>query len=181
MQHSKQHSEGNCETGGGEGEKGRELHGDDVWESMPEEERCVLDFLCGNHTRGLPVDAFNRLFEAWLTEELSEEFTGAAAEAGSRARLEKSGTSLLRSLFKLVHRGWGAYEKASCRHARPRSFIAVPPLHNACLSACLFLFARSLVRSLANFSSHRAMVRSSRKCWRAITMTVPASTSAVAS
>ena len=142
-------------------EKGRELHGDDVWESMPEEERCVLDFLCGNHTRGLPVDAFNRLFEAWLTEELSEEFTGAAAEAGSRARLEKSGTSLLRSLFKLVHRGWGAYEKVSGRHARPRNFIAAPPLlHTACLPACLPVFVRSFAR--LPVSPDRAMVRSSK-------------------
>ena len=47
-------------------EKGRELYGDEAWESMPEEERCVLDFLCGNHTRGLPVDAFNCRSKAGL-------------------------------------------------------------------------------------------------------------------
>ena len=46
--------------------KGRDYFGDGVWESMPEEDRCVLDFLCGNHTRGLPVDAFNRRFEEWI-------------------------------------------------------------------------------------------------------------------
>ena len=46
-----------------------ELYGDEAWESMPEEERCVLDFLCGNHTRGLPVDAFNRRFDGWIEKE----------------------------------------------------------------------------------------------------------------
>ena len=63
-------------------EKSRELYGDEAWESMPEEERCVLDFLCGNHTRGLPVDAFNRRFEDWIEAELGEAF--AAAVAGRR-------------------------------------------------------------------------------------------------
>ena len=91
--------------------EGRELYGDKAWESMPEEERCVLDFLCGNHTLGLPVDAFNRRFEDWIEAELGEAFAAAAGESGGRARLEKSGTVLLRSIFKLIHRGWGAYEK----------------------------------------------------------------------
>ena len=49
--------------------EGRELYGDKAWESMPEEERCVLDFLCGNHTLGLPVDAFNRRFDGWIEKE----------------------------------------------------------------------------------------------------------------
>ena len=73
-----------------------ELYGDEAWESMPEEERCVLDFLCGNHTRGLRVDVFNRRFEEWIEAELGGEFAAAAAgESGGRARLEKSGTVLL--------------------------------------------------------------------------------------
>jgi hypothetical protein len=93
--------------------KGRDYFGDGVWESMPEEDRCVLDFLCGNHTRGLPVDAFNRRFEEWMNDELGSEFAEAAGESGGRARLEKSGTALIRSIFKLIHSGWGAYEKVS--------------------------------------------------------------------
>ena len=91
--------------------EGRELYGKEAWESMPEEERCVLDFLCGNHTRGLPVDAFNRRFEGWIEDELGEAFAVAAGKSGGQARLEKSGTELLRSIFKLIHAGWGAYEK----------------------------------------------------------------------
>ena len=93
--------------------KGRDYFGDGVWESMPEEDRCVLEFLCGNHTRGLPVDAFNRRFEEWMNDELGSEFAEAAGESGGRARLEKSGTALIRSIFKLIHSGWGAYEKVS--------------------------------------------------------------------
>ena len=92
-------------------EKGRELYGDEAWESMPEEKRCVLDFLCGNHTRGLPVDAFNRRFDGWIEKELGDKFAAAAGESGGQARLEKSGTELLRSIFKLIHSGWESYEK----------------------------------------------------------------------
>ena len=91
--------------------EGRELYGKEAWESMPEEERCVLDFLCGNHTLGLPVDAFNHRFEGWIEKELGEAFETAAGKSGGQARLEKSGTELLRSIFKLIHAGWGAYEK----------------------------------------------------------------------
>ena len=97
-------------------EKGREYYGDEGWDDLPEEEKFILDFLCGNHTRGLPVDAFNRRFEDWLAEELSAEFDAAAGESGGHARLEKSGTSLLRSLFKLIHSGWGAYEKVRFKY-----------------------------------------------------------------
>jgi hypothetical protein len=82
-----------------------------VWAALPEEDRCVLDYLCGNHTRGLPVDAFNRLFETYLNDNLGSEFAAAAAASGGRSRLEKSGTALLRSLAKLAHDGWGAYAK----------------------------------------------------------------------
>ena len=112
-------------------EKGREYYGDGGWDDLPEEEKCILDFLCGNHTRGLPVDAFNRRFEGWLAEELSAEFDAAAGESGGRARLEKSGTSLLRSLFKLIHSGWGAYEKVRFQYLLvivdgPRILLSVP-------------------------------------------------------
>jgi hypothetical protein len=91
--------------------KGREHFGEAAWAELPEEDRCVLDYLCGNHTRGLPVDAFNRLFETYLNDNLGSEFAAAAAASGGRSRLEKSGTALLRSLAKLAHDGWGAYAK----------------------------------------------------------------------
>ena len=91
--------------------KGKEFFGDGGWDDLPDERKKVLDFLCGNHTRGLPVDAFNRRFERWLDEEHDERFKAAAAASGSHSRLEKSGKSLLRAMSKLVHSGFGAYEK----------------------------------------------------------------------
>jgi len=50
--------------------KGEQFYGTAAWQALPEEDRCVLDFLCGNHTRGLPVDAFNRLFMAFQSTQL---------------------------------------------------------------------------------------------------------------
>ena len=91
--------------------KGKEFFGDDGWAGLPDERKQVLDFLCGNHTRGLPVDAFNRRFEKWLDDEYGELFKTAAAASGSHSRLEKSGKSLLRALSKLIHSGFGAYAK----------------------------------------------------------------------
>ena len=71
----------------------------------------MFDYLCSNHTRGLPVDAFVRLFDAYLDENLAEDFAAAVAASGSRTRLEKSGIALLRSICKLVFDGHGAYVK----------------------------------------------------------------------
>jgi hypothetical protein len=71
----------------------------------------MTDYLCGNHTRGLPVAAFERNFEAHLKDTLGTKFEAAAAASGGRARLEMSGVLLLRSLCKLVCSGHGAHAK----------------------------------------------------------------------
>ena len=90
---------------------GKAFYGDDVWNSMTVQEKSLTDWLCGNHSRGLPVGAFNRLFETYLQENLGAEFQAAATVSGGRARLEKNGVALLRSMCKLTHDGWGAYAK----------------------------------------------------------------------
>jgi hypothetical protein len=38
--------------------------GYDDWENKANDEKPWFDFLCGNHVRNLPIDEFNRLFEA---------------------------------------------------------------------------------------------------------------------
>ena len=92
-------------------ESAREFYGDEVWEAMSDEDRATSDFRRGNHSRNLPVAAFNRLFTACMNEELGEQFEAAVAAGGGRARLEKDGPSLLRSIAKLAHDGHGAYAK----------------------------------------------------------------------
>ena len=74
---------------------GRKVHGDLAWEDMEEEDKVLLDSLCGNHTRNLPPVAFNRLFEKYLSDKLGNEFEMAVRATGCRARLEKSGADLL--------------------------------------------------------------------------------------
>jgi len=44
----------------------------------------MTDYLCGNHTRGLPVAAFERNFEACLKDTLGTKFEAAAAASGGR-------------------------------------------------------------------------------------------------
>ena len=79
--------------------------------SLSDLKKKLYDCLRGNHTRNLPIDAYNRRFEKWLSVELGSYFAAAAVIAGPMARLEKSGESLLRSTCKLIHDGYGVYAK----------------------------------------------------------------------
>ena len=89
-----------------------QLHyGYDNWELRAEQDKPWFDFLCGNHTRNLPMDAFNREFEAYLKRVLGDDFAALAAESGTQARVEASGVLLLRSLCKLTHKGHKQYAK----------------------------------------------------------------------
>lgn len=40
---------------------GQLFYGYDEWETRVEEDRPWFDFLCGNHTRNLPMDQFNKV------------------------------------------------------------------------------------------------------------------------
>ena len=74
---------------------GRTIFGDDEWEALPDDRKKLLDSLCGNHTRNLPAEAFNRRFESYLKDKLGEDFDMARKASGFRARLEPSGSALL--------------------------------------------------------------------------------------
>ncbi len=77
-----------------------QLHyGYDEWEQLAEEENPGFDFLCGNHTRNLPMDAFNREFDAYLRRKLGDDIAAMTAEYGTQTRVEASGVLLLRSLL----------------------------------------------------------------------------------
>ena len=91
--------------------KARQYHGEDNWESMTPQSKVCFDFLCGNHTRNLPIDWFNRLYNKWLQSELGESIAKAKTAAGGMVRLECSGEAFLRSVCKLTHTGHAQYEK----------------------------------------------------------------------
>ncbi len=40
---------------------GQLFYGYDNWEARAEEDKPWFDFLCGNHTRNLPMDEFNKV------------------------------------------------------------------------------------------------------------------------
>ena len=91
--------------------KARQYHGEDKWEGMTPQSKVCFDFLCGNHTRNLPIDWFNKLYNKWLQSELGESIAKAKTAAGGMVRLECSGEAFLHSVCKLTHTGHAQYEK----------------------------------------------------------------------
>ena len=92
-------------------QKAREYHGEDKWQDIAPQAKACFDFLCGNHTRNLPIDWFNRLYNKWIQMEIGEALQTAKMAAGGSVRLECSGEAFLRSLCKLTHRGHAQYVK----------------------------------------------------------------------
>ena len=90
-------------------ESGVEEHGAEVWAGMDEHITHMLVNLCANHSRNLPVDAFNRLFTAHVTEELGVDIKKCVDATGGQARLEKDGVALIRAVCKLAHSGYGQH------------------------------------------------------------------------
>ena len=84
-------------------ESGVEELGAEAWAALPSSKTKMLDFLCANHTRNLPVDAFVHLFEKYLNAVLGDEFVKAAAAAEGTARIAKDGKALIRAICKLAH------------------------------------------------------------------------------
>jgi len=89
---------------------GEEFFDKAVWDAMPESRKKILDFLCGNHTRGLPVDAFCRLHDAYIVKNLGSDLE--AAGAGGCPRLEIGEVSSLLYLQLYTFVGHGDYAKS---------------------------------------------------------------------
>jgi hypothetical protein len=51
---------------------GKSMFGAEEWRAMEEAGKGWQDFLCGNHTRNLHFDAFNRLFSGYVKDTLGE-------------------------------------------------------------------------------------------------------------
>ena len=75
------------------------------WEALPAEEKPWYDYLCGNHTRNLPLDQWNREFEAYIKEDLGEVIAELQKAGGGRTRVEGSGILLLCAMCHLTHTG----------------------------------------------------------------------------
>jgi hypothetical protein len=88
---------------------GKLFYGDDVWAALPAAEKSWYDYLCGNHTRNLPLDQWNREFEAYIKEHLGDAIMEVQKEGGGRTRVEGSGILLLRAMCRLTHTGNGTF------------------------------------------------------------------------
>ena len=85
--------------------------GYDNWEERADTDKAWFDFLCSNHVRNLPIDQFNREFEAYIKGHLGDDLAAIARDGNGRTRVEASGPLLLRSLCRLTHKGHLQYAK----------------------------------------------------------------------
>jgi hypothetical protein len=118
--------------------KARQYHGEDKWESMTPQSKVCFDFLCGNHTRNLPIDWFNRLYNKWLQLEIGEAMGKAKMAAGGMVRLECSGEAFLRSVCKLTHTGHAQYEKGDGNAFADFLLLNYPGVTNNCVGRADF-------------------------------------------
>ncbi len=116
------------------GRKSIAHYGDNVWSNADIQTKACFNFLCGNHTRNLPVVRFNKVrlsqhsyvitnpghlkpipllqaYDKWLYGELGEQMRLAKLASGGKARLDCSGVLFLRSLCRLTHVGHAQYYK----------------------------------------------------------------------
>jgi hypothetical protein len=49
---------------------GKLHYGDEEWDDLPEDAKLWFDYLCGNHSRNLSLDQWNREFENYIKDEL---------------------------------------------------------------------------------------------------------------
>ncbi len=92
---------------------GKLYYGEDEWNDLPSDEKPWFDFLCGNHSRNLPLDQWNREFEKYIKEELGEAITELQRAGGGRTRVEGSGILLLRAMCRLTHMGQTTSRRSS--------------------------------------------------------------------
>jgi hypothetical protein len=65
--------------------------GYDDWANKAQSDKPWFDFVCANHViRNLPIDEFNRLFEAYIKQYLGEELAQITRDGNGRTRVEAS-------------------------------------------------------------------------------------------
>jgi hypothetical protein len=104
---------------------GRLHYGADEWDALPAGQRSWFNYLCGNHTRDLPLDEWNREYERYIKDELGESIMDVQKAGGGRTRVEGSGILLLRAMCRLTHTGFYVILLYYC-HTRPYFTLAYP-------------------------------------------------------
>jgi hypothetical protein len=92
---------------------GKDMYGQEEWAAMQESGSGWQDFLCGNHSRNLHFDAFNRHYTQYIKGLLGEDMGRASLKGGGRLRIEPDGESFVRAICKLTHTGPKQYEKGN--------------------------------------------------------------------
>jgi hypothetical protein len=87
------------------------MYGAEEWAAMQDSGSGWQDFLCGNHSRNLHFDAFNRSFVTFMKGLLGEAMAVAKVKSGGRLRFEPDGEAFVRSICKLTHVGAKQYAK----------------------------------------------------------------------
>jgi hypothetical protein len=92
---------------------GKAMYGVEEWAVMQQIGCGWQDYLCGNHSRNLHFDAFNRAFTSYIKLLLCEGMAEAKLRSGGRLRVEADGEAFVRSICKLTHVGAKQYEKGN--------------------------------------------------------------------
>ena len=112
---------------------GKLYYGEDEWNDLPSDEKPWFDFLCGNHSRNLPLDQWNREFKKYIKEELGEAITELQRAGGGRTRVEGSGILLLRAMCRLTHMGHKEYPKGDGRRFHAYLRKQYPAVKSRCV------------------------------------------------
>ena len=112
---------------------GKLHYGEEDWESLPDDEKPWLDYLCGNHSRNLPLDAWNREYEAYIKDELGDAIVEVQKSGGGRTRVEGSGILLLRAMCRLTHMGHKEYAKGDGRRFHDYLHLEYPDVKSRCV------------------------------------------------
>ena len=108
---------------------GKDMYGQEEWAAMEANGSGWQDFLCGNHSRNLHFDAFNRKYTQYIKGILGEDMGRANLRSGGRLRIEPDGESFVRAICKLTHVGPKQYEKGHL-HASPALHLNANPHPN---------------------------------------------------
>ena len=85
---------------------GKDMYGAEEWAAMQSTGSGWQDFLCGNHSRNLHFDAYNRAFTTFMKELLGEGMAVAKMRSGGSMRVEPDGEAFVRSICKLADARW---------------------------------------------------------------------------